>query len=109
MQQFTVEKRGRLNATSWSERVLFVSTTPALGLVSLTRQGRPEAGIHHTVRISRVQLWPHYKSGRIKEKQSSSAAMLTVRIKGDYVRTTPQPSATTADGEAPTVTRYIQR
>ncbi|KAK7201508.1 hypothetical protein NESM_000214600 [Novymonas esmeraldas] len=106
MAEFTVEKRGSLNASHWTQRVLTIYTT-SLGLVSITRQDQPTEGAQRTMRVSSVQLWPTYKPSSIKEKQSSVEAMLSLRIKGDYVRVHRDFAESKGDSQA--ATRFTKR
>lgn len=84
MDQFTIQLRGSINPWRWSERVF--SIFPRLDVVSLSAAHHPEKWSHRSLRVTNVQLWPHYNRRHVRLHFDSMEAKLTLRVCGDAVQ-----------------------
>lgn len=73
-------KRGSWRRRHWSQRVLSVFTT--VGVAGISQQGHAKECRRTCIRVTRVQMWPHYKRNHVRLHFESMEAKLTLRVMG---------------------------
>lgn len=81
LQQFVIEKQGRIDQSLWHTRVLTIDT--AHGRLYLSKAHKAEKLGHRCMnRIDSVELWPTFNSDSIPEHFGSELARRTVCLRG---------------------------
>ncbi|KPA74430.1 hypothetical protein ABB37_09124 [Leptomonas pyrrhocoris] len=81
--QIPVLKQGRVEKGNWSTRILTIDIATAT--VTISRNDHPNNVLYHSLKVTKVQLWPRFGQECIESAITSLKAKMTLRIAGKVV------------------------